>query len=268
MQLDGTHAGLWLVGVGAFLAALPRLIGAAKPELGVPWESLSARAERLRYAVETVGLILVGAGSALLAFVARGPMWFVLGVAGVAALAVWTVAAAKLRQLWMMRLLTSREYADQDGVIVSALEQRTTALAQASWRNRLRRAFSPTPPWPPPRSQASPARVAPGRLEPGHIANLDSADERLADLHIPPTVAHDVKLIRAQGFRVDVADDAIIATALDGRTAQVSRSAVAVNSPGGVIHRQRWINELIDLGLTVRPERGGRLESASRTIEG
>jgi hypothetical protein len=260
MHLDGTAAGLWLVGVGAFLSALPRLIRAPRPELGVQWESLSTRVERIHYAVETVGLLLVAAGSVVLAVVELGPVWFVLGVVAVSGLAVWLVAAAKLRQLWTMRAASARDYGDADMALASASEQQAVALAHAHWAACLREAFSPAPPWPP---AADTTRRA-GRLEPRHIDELHHEGGRLAELHIPPAVAHDVELIRAHGFQIDVAGDSIIATAPDGRgSAQVSRSSVAPNSSVAVLHRQRWLQELAELGVTVGPGPGGKPQVAT-----
>jgi hypothetical protein len=260
MHLNGTTAGLWLVGVGAFLAALPRLVRAPRPELGLPWETLAERVERLHYAVETVGLLLVAAGSVVLAAVELGPWWFVLGVVLVAVLAVWLLAAVKLRQLWQMRATHARDYGVSDPPIAGESEQRAVALAHARWSACLRQAFAPTAGWPPaPTLPAPVVGSTPGRLEPRHIAELHEADGRLAELHVPPAVANDVELIRAQGFDIDIVGDAIIATAPGGRgSAQVSRSGVAANSSVTVLHRQRWLDELKDLGLDVRPGTRGQ----------
>jgi hypothetical protein len=101
MHLNGTVAGLWLVGVGAFLAALPRIISPPRPQLGLEWESLAAGVDRVRYAIETVGLLLTAAGSVVLAAAELGPWWFVVGVVVIAVIAVWLIAARKLRQLWV-----------------------------------------------------------------------------------------------------------------------------------------------------------------------
>lgn len=65
--------------------------------------------------------------------------------------------------------------------------------------------------------------------------------------------------IRAQGFRVEVIGDSVIATAPDGRTAQVSRSGVATKSAGALLHRDRWLTELSELGLDVCAGRKGLL---------
>ena len=74
MSLDGTTAGLWLVGVGSFLAAVPRLVRAPRPELGLSWESMARLVERIHAALETVGLVTVAAGSIVLAVAELGPL--------------------------------------------------------------------------------------------------------------------------------------------------------------------------------------------------
>ncbi len=148
MHLHGTVAGLWLVGVGSFLVAVPRLFHAARPQLGLGWESMAARVERLRFAAETVGLVLVAVGSVVLAAVELGPLWFVLGVVAAALLGVWLVAATKLRQLWLTRAEETRDYGANSS-IASPAERREVALANATWRTCLRGVFVQTPPWPP-----------------------------------------------------------------------------------------------------------------------
>ncbi len=149
MQLDGTAAGLWLVGVGALLSVLPRFVRAPRPELGLRWESLADRAERVRYGLESVGLLLVAVGSVVLAAVELGAWWFVLGVVVLAAIGVWLVAAAKLHQLWLMRADHARDYGAAQPAVAGEAEQRAAALAAARWPLCLRGAFAPTPAWPP-----------------------------------------------------------------------------------------------------------------------
>ncbi len=251
MQLNGTASGLWLVGVGAFLSALPRLVRAPRPELGLRWESLADRVERVRYGVETVGLLLVAIGSVVLAAVELGGWWFVLCVVVFAMLAVWLVAAAKLRQLWMMRAEHARDNCTTQTLVTGEAEQRAVALAAARWSVCLRQALAPTPAWPPPRRSSA---QAPNRLEPRHIAELHQQDARLEAAHIPPAIAHDVELIRAQGWTIHVTGDAVIAAAPDGRgSANVSRDRVSLNSAVAVATRQLWLHQLRELGLDVRP---------------
>ena len=255
MRLDGTAAGLWLVGLGALLSALPRLVRAPRPELGLRWESLADRLERVRYAVETVGLLLVAIGSVVLAAVELGAWWFALGVVVLAILAIWLVAAAKLRQLWLMRADHAHDYGPADPPLAGEAEQRTVALAAARWSICFRRALAPTGAWPPPPSSSAPTGAyEPNRLEPRHIAELHQQDARLEAAHIPSAIAHDVALIRAQGWTIDVVGDAVIATAPDQRgNAHVSRDRVALNSAVAVAARQLWLHQLQELGLDVRP---------------
>ncbi len=264
MQLNGTASGLWLVGVGAFLSALPRLVRAPRPELGLRWESLADRVERVRYGVETVGLLLVSIGSVVLAAVELGAWWFVLGVVVLAMLAVWLVAAAKLRQLWLMRAEHARDYGPSQPPVAGEAEQRAVALAAARWSVCLRQALAPTPAWPcPPRSSAASPAQAPNRLEPRHIAELHQQDARLEAAHIPPAIAHDVDLIRAQGWTIHVTGDAVIAEAPEERgSAQVSRDRVSLNSAVAVAARQLWLHQLRELGLEVRPGPRGQPQVA------
>lgn len=218
----------------------------------------------MRYAVETVGLLLVAIGSLVLAAVELGTWWFVLGVVVLAMLAVWIVAAAKLRQLWLMRADRARDYGPADPPVAGETEQRDVALAAARWSVCLRRALAPTPAWPPPpSSSAATGGQAPNRLEPLHIAQLHQQDARLEAAHIPPAIAHDVELIRAEGWTIHVTGDAVIATAPDQRgSAQVSRDRVSPNSAVAVATRQLWLHQLQVLGLDVRPGPRGQPQVA------
>jgi len=116
-----------------------------------------------------------------------------------------------------------------------------TATANARWSACLRRAFAHTADWPP---KPAGVNVPEARLEPRDVDELRERGARLEDAQIPPSVKRDVVLIRAFGFDVRVIGDALVATAPDGRTAQVSRSGVSPNSPVAVLHRQRWLYEL------------------------
>jgi hypothetical protein len=242
MVINATAAGLWLIALGALLAALPRLLRPPRPELGLRWESMAERVSRLHFASESVGLILVAAGSVVIAFAEMGPWWFDAATVVVASLAVWFIAALKLRQLWKMRARNA-----MSGPPSPPLH--ATATANARWSVCLRRAFASTADWPP-----KPAGVAApeARLKPRDVDELRERGARLEDAQIPPSVKRDVVLIREFGFDVRVVGDALVATAPDGRTAQVSRSGVSSNS-GAVLHRQRWLDELEALGLSIRP---------------
>jgi hypothetical protein len=263
MHLNGTAAGLWLVGVGSFLVAAPRLVRAKRPELGLRWESLARRVERVHFATETVGLFLVAAGSLVLAVAELGPWWFVLGVVGAAALGVWVVAALKLRQLWRMRATQARDYGEADPPLVSEAEQRALALAHASWSACLQLAFSPTGPWPPTAGSRTETTGGPERLEPRHIAALHQRDEQLEDAHIPSSLRPTVDGIRAQGFRVQPIGDAIVVTSADGRTAQVQRASVERNSSTAVAARERFIYDCEAIGIEVRTGARGQPHVAS-----
>ena len=262
MHLNGTAAGLWLVGVGALFSVVPRIIRAPRPELGLAWECLACRVERLPDAVETVGLLLLAGGSAVLAGVELGPWWFALGVVLLAVVGVWAVAATKLRQLWRMRANSSPDYGAQSG-LPSESSQRTVALANARWWPCFRNAFAATPAWPPERNSGPDAMAAAtSKLEPRHIGELHDRDSRLEAAAIPGAVAHDVEGLQAQGFRINVVGDFVVATAPDGRTAQVSRSRVSPNSTVAVLTRHKWLNELRDLGADIRPGLRGQLHVA------
>lgn len=256
MHLDGTAAGLWLVGVGSFLVAVPRLFHAARPQLGLDWESMSARVERLRFAAETVGLIMVAIGSVVLAAVELGRLWFVLAIVAAALLGVWLVATTKLRQLWLMRAEQACDYADTS--IASAAAMRAVALRNAEWRTCVCAAFAQTPPWPPELDSNVPdLDGATARLRPRQIADLHARDACLERAHIPPRIAHDVDAINRQGWAVEIAGDALIAISPDGRNAQISRSMVA-DSKVGMLHRQLWLHQLEALGLKMRPGARGQ----------
>jgi hypothetical protein len=218
--------------------------------------------ERLHYAVETVGLLLVAVGSAVLAGVELGPWWFALGVVSVTAVAVWLVAAAKLRQLWRMRADSTHEYGTEPG-LGGEFGQRAVAAANARWWLCFQNAFAPTPPWPPGQIwEADATGTTTAKLEPRHVSELHNRDARLEAASVPPAVAHDILGLRAQAFRIDVVGDHLIATADDGRTAQVSRSRVSPNSTVAVLARHKWLSELKDLGADIRPGARGQLQVA------
>ncbi len=159
MTLSGTASGLWLVGVGSFVAALPRLIRAPRPELGLTWERMARRVDRTHVALETTGLGAIAVGSVVLAVTELGPWWFEAGVVLLAGLAVYLISAMKMRQLWLMRAATARDDPSATPAIASAPEQRVLALDHARWRRCLQRAFSKDLSWPPaPRSLSSPVR--------------------------------------------------------------------------------------------------------------
>jgi hypothetical protein len=252
MSLDGTTAGLWLVGVGSLLAAIPRLIRAPRPELGLSWESMARLVERIHAAFETVGLVTVAAGSVVLAIAELGPWWFEAGVVMLACASVYVVSAYKLRQLWHMRANTVQ---DDTAIpaILTVVEQCDLALDRARWRSCLRYAFSRTPSWPPTRSIPANQGTETDKLVPRHISELHESDARLADLHIPPSISAEVDAIRAHGFTVSVVGDLIVATAPDGRQASVSRSLLQANAAGTLLARQRFLDDLQKLGLPVRP---------------
>lgn len=65
--LDGGR--VFLVGLGALLGAAPRLVRAPAAELGVSFETLAARADRICAALETTSVVLLAAGSVVLAVV-------------------------------------------------------------------------------------------------------------------------------------------------------------------------------------------------------
>jgi hypothetical protein len=263
MTFHATAAGLWLIGVGSLLAALPRLLRPPRPELGLAWESLAKRVDRLHFAAESVGLVLVAAGSVVVALAELGPWWLDLAAIAAAALAVWWVAAFKLRQLWRMRAEADTDAGPSEGASAPASEERAVAMANSCWSVCFRRAFAPTGTWPP---RPASADSLEDRLQPHEITELQERGARLEDAQIPPAVRHDVVLIRSFGFKVEVVGDALVATAPDGRTAQVSRSGVSVNSAVAVLQRQRWLYELEQLGLPVhpgprgQPQVGGGLE--------
>ena len=224
MSLNGTTSGLWLVGVGSFLVAVPRLIRAPRPELGLSWESMAQRVERIHVALETVGLVTVAAGSVVLAAAELGPWWFEGAAVLLAITAVYFVSAYKLRQLWLMRADTVQDDATMPSIPTVA-EQRELALDHARWAVCLRRAFSCTPRWPSAQSASAGQAVEVGKLKPRHITELHERDERLADLHIPDFIRADVHRMRAHGFEVGVVGDQVVATAPDGRTASIWRSS-------------------------------------------
>jgi hypothetical protein len=256
MTLDGTTSGLWLVGVGSLLTAVPRLIRAPRPELGLSWESMARLVERIHAALETVGLVTVAIGSAVLAIAELGPWWFECAAVLVAIAAVYLVSAYKLRQLWLMRADTVQDEAAVPSSI-TAVEQRQLALDHARWQACLRRAFSRTPQWPPAPSASAGQAVQPDKLKPRHITELHERDERLADMHIPPAIRHDVYAIRAHGFHVNVVGDVIVATAPDGQVVQVPFSSLE-GKFGPVLGRQKFLEDLRKVGLPVHPGSKGR----------
>ena len=153
MHFGATAAGLWLIGVGSLLAAVPRLLPPPRPQLGLAWESLAKRIDRLHFAAESVGVTLVAVGSVLVAFSELGPWWLDVAALAAAAAAVWFVAAFKLRQLWKMRAESAIE-PGRGTTYASAVEQRAVATVNARWSVCLRRAFGSTHPWPPQRAGA------------------------------------------------------------------------------------------------------------------
>src|SRR5438034_11606396 len=88
-------AGVWLIGVGSLLTAIPRLVRPPRPQLGLHFERLGGRVERLHLAAETVSLALVAAGSLVVAVAEFGSWWLDLAVIAAAAVAVDTVAALR-----------------------------------------------------------------------------------------------------------------------------------------------------------------------------
>jgi len=195
-----TAVGVFLVGLGALLGAAPRLVRAPAPELGVSFETLAARADRIRAALETTSVVLLAAGSVVLALVELARWWFELAVVALAVLCVWAIAAHKLRQLWELRENTAQDYAGANPRLASAEEQRTIARNHVRWDLCLRHAFTRTDDWPP-AAAAQPCSVArdgppatpplvagsfdSARLVPRHIFALHERDTQLADLAIP-----------------------------------------------------------------------------------
>jgi hypothetical protein len=253
MTLDGTTAGLWLVGLGSLLAAVPRLIRAPRPELGLSWESMARLVERIHVALETVGLVTVALGSTVLAVAELGPWWFEGAAVLLAIAAVYLVSAYKLRQLWLMRADTVQDDAAATS-IPAAAEQRQLALDHARWRACVHHAFSRTPQWPPAPDLSA---TSTDKLVPRHIAELHESDTQLADLHIPDFIRADVYRIRAHGFEVRVVGDQVVATAPNGRTANIWR-----NPPdpkfGPVLSRQKFLEDLKELGLPISPGQKGQ----------
>jgi hypothetical protein len=249
MPLDATAAGLLLIGAGSLLAALPRLIRPDRPKLGLEWESLARPIERLHFSSESVGLVFVAVGSAVVAITALHPWWFVLIVLVAACLGVWCVAAWKLRQLWMMRAVQTTEYVPTRRHAIAVEDLPVLARRDARWSACLAKPFSSAVPWPP----AADLEADTGtRLEPGHIAALHRNDARLEDAQIPSEIRFDVQNLRAQGFTVSVVGDAVIAKVPDGQTAQISRSRVASHSVGSGLHIQLWLDELQKIGARIQ----------------
>ncbi len=262
-----TAVGVFLVGLGALLGAAPRLVRAPAPELGVSFETLTARGDRIRAAVETTSVVLLAAGSVVLALVELARWWFELAVVALALLCVWAIAAHKLRQLWELRENTAQDYAGANPRLASAEEQRTIARNRVRWDFCLRHAFTRTDDWPP-AAAAKPCSVArdgppatppsvagsfdSARLVPRHISELHERDTQLADLAIPSSIRADVQRIRAQGFRVDLVGDAVLVAGPDGRTAQVQRSSLENNPFGGLLARQRFVEDCEAIGVQVR----------------
>jgi hypothetical protein len=257
MTLDGTTSGLWLVGLGSLLAAVPRLIRAPRPELGLSWESMARLVERIHAALETVGLVTVAIGSTVLAVAELGPWWFECAAVLVAIAAVYLVSAYKLRQLWLMRADTVQDEAAVPSVPTAA-EQRQLALDHARWRACLRHAFSRTPQWPPAPSAPAGQAMQPDKLKPRHITELHECDERLADLHIPASISTDVERVRALGCKVSVVGDLVVVITPDGREASVSRSSLE-SKFGAVLARHKFLEDLQGLGLPVRSGSKGQL---------
>lgn len=241
------------MGVGSFVAALPRLIRAPRPELGLTWERMARRVDRTHVALETTGLGAIAVGSVVLAVTELGPWWFEAGVVLLAGLAVYLISAMKMRQLWLMRAATARDDPSATPAIASAPEQRVLALDHARWRRCLQRAFSKDLSWPPAPGSPDLDSSEAAKLEPRHIAELHERDARLEDLSIPESIRADVAAIREQGYQVRVVDDLIVVTGPDGRAAHASRSTLAPNSVVAVATRQRFLHDLEALGLQVRP---------------
>lgn len=264
MHVEATSAGLLAIGVGSLLAVLPRLIRPNRPRLGLAWESLASPIERLHFSVETVGSAFVAIGSAVVAINALRPWWLVVLVVLAACAGIWTVAAAKRRQLWTMRAEQATAYAQMGRPVMSADEVDAVARRNARWSACLVQPFASAQPWPPAAAAAADGRT---RLEPGHIEALREQDARLEDAHIPPEIRFDVANLRAQRFTVRVVGDSVIAQAPDGRTAQISRSSVASRSVGQVVHRMRWLDELEQIGARIQPAAQGKRYVASSDYE-
>ena len=248
MTLDGTAAGLWLVGVGSLLAAIPRLVRAPRPEVGLPWESMARLVERIHVALETVGLVTVAIGSIVLAVVELGPWWFEASVVVLAFAAVYVVSAYKLRQLWLMRAETTQDDIKLPSPM-TAPELRVLALNHARWPICLRQAFLATQEWPPTPTLSA---AGPDKLVPAHIAELHKSDERLAEMHIPSAIRYDVSAIRARGFDVRIAGEVIVVTGHDGQAVQVPLSSLE-GKFGPVLGRQKFLEDLQKIGLPVHP---------------
>jgi hypothetical protein len=265
-----------LVGLGAVLGLIPRVLWPVRPEPGITFGTLTTREERLRFAVETTGLAAAAAGSILLVIADLARWWLVVAIVAVAALMVWTVSAHKLRQLWLLRVRTAADDQNASPPVASGQQQQEYAVARSRWSWCFSHAFAPSQPWPPPavqstRPEPSPSATSPlssvrpfqaEQLERRHISDLHAEDARLADLAIPPYIRSDVAAMREQGFSVRLAGDAVIVVAPDGRTAQVSRSAVERNSATTVAARQLFLRHCEDIGVKLRTGARGQLHAS------
>jgi hypothetical protein len=265
-----------LIGLGAVLGLMPRVLWPVRPEPGITFGTLTTREERLRFAVETTGLAAAAAGSVLLVVADLARWWLAVAIVAAAALTVWTMSAHKLRQLWLLRARTAADDRNASSPAASADQQQEYAIARSRWSWCFRHAFAPSRPWPPPAapstqreprsSTTSPlSSVRPfeaDQLERRHISDLHAEDARLADLAIPPYIRADVAAMREQGFSVRVAGDAVIVAAPDGRSAQVSRSTVDRNSTTTVAARQLFLRHCEDIGVKLRTGARGQLHAS------
>jgi hypothetical protein len=92
------QAGVWLVGIGSAVVVTATISGAPRPGKPQLWLPLRTRRERMAFAGESSGLLLVGAGGVILAVVRFPPWWFVASTAAAAVGAFYLLVAWKQHQ--------------------------------------------------------------------------------------------------------------------------------------------------------------------------
>jgi hypothetical protein len=275
-SVQSTAIGGLLVGLGAVLGLVPRALWPVRPEPGITFGTLSTSPERLRFAVETAGLATAAAGSVLLVLADLTRWWLTVAIVGTASLLIWTIAAHKLRQFWMMRTRTATDDPNSSPPVASAEQQREYAFARTRWSWCLRHAFASDDPWPPSAAQSQceelPRAAFPPlssvrpfeaeQLERRHISDLHAQDARLADLAIPASIRADLAAMSEQGFKVHVNGDSVIVIAQDGRTALAVRSTLNDNSVTTVAARELFLRQCEEIGVKLRVGARGQPHAA------
>jgi hypothetical protein len=115
--MTATAVGLWLAGIGSVVAVLAGLIDPPSRGTGgmVFGSPASARPDRVRFAIRTVGLGYIALGSTVVAVAELPPWWFAVATLGALAGAVWLLGAWSQHRVWSTRRIDARRQAAVEG---------------------------------------------------------------------------------------------------------------------------------------------------------